>query len=647
VTTSGGNPSFTVNLSGITAGAPNESQTLSLSAEASPNMANAISTSRSGTTGTLTMHPGNNTTGSWLITVTVSDGQDSVVRTFVFTAKASGNALPTISNISNQSIPEDGVLASLSFTVGDSQTPAADLVVAAHSTNQTLVPDANIAPGGSGSSRTITVTPAPNQNGTTSIRLTVTDGAFGSSTIAFNLTVTPVNDPPTIQPISNQSTLEDTTTGPIQVFVSDLESAAGALSVTATSGNQSLVPNGNIVVGGSGTNRALIITPAANQAGSAVITVNVSDGGISASTQFTLQVVPVNDAPTISDVADQTIDEDSAAAAIPFTIGDAETVAGNLIVTVDSSNTSLGPLALNLGGSGANRTLNVTPGANIFGVTTITLSVSDGTNQVSDTFVLGVNPVNDPPTLDAIADQTIPLNGAAQAVSVTGISSGASNEMQTLFVAASSSNPSVISNPAINYASPATGGTLSLSTVRGATGSAIITVTVNDGQSQSNTVTRTFTVTILEKGPELRIEFLAGMAVVSWATNNAQGWSLQSTADIMDADGWSAVAAVPVIVNGRHTVTNAPGSAMRAFRLCNSCGPGSPPTPPIVNVSHSGTKVFLSWPVNAGNFVLEETTSLATPINWNATPQRPNAANGWHTVTVDAATRKFYRLRNQ
>ena len=70
-------------------------------------------------------------------------------------------------------------------------------MVTASSNNQTLVPNANLVPGGSGANRTLPITPAANQNGTATITVTVTDpgGLFAEDT--FLLTVTPVNDPPT------------------------------------------------------------------------------------------------------------------------------------------------------------------------------------------------------------------------------------------------------------------------------------------------------------------------------------------------------------------------------------------------------------------------------------------------------------------
>ena len=69
-----------------------------------------------------------------------------------------------------------------------------------------------------------------------------------------------------------------------------METAASALVVSATSSNPTLIPNGNIVLGGSGTNRTLTVTPANNQFGTATITINVSDGNITTPTTFTVTV---------------------------------------------------------------------------------------------------------------------------------------------------------------------------------------------------------------------------------------------------------------------------------------------------------------------------------------------------------------------
>ena len=57
----------------------------------------------------------------------------------------------------------------LSFIVGDVETPAGSLTVSATSSDQTVVPDANIILGGSGAERTVSVAPAENQHGSVTV----------------------------------------------------------------------------------------------------------------------------------------------------------------------------------------------------------------------------------------------------------------------------------------------------------------------------------------------------------------------------------------------------------------------------------------------------------------------------------------------
>ena len=55
-----------------------------------------------------------------------------------------------------------------------------------------------------------------------------------------------------------------------------------------------------------------------------------------------------------------------------------------------------------------------------------------------------VNAVNQAPTLNAISNVTINENAGQQTVNLSGISTGATNEVQTLTVTASSSNTGLI-----------------------------------------------------------------------------------------------------------------------------------------------------------------------------------------------------------
>jgi uncharacterized repeat protein (TIGR01451 family) len=207
---------------------------------------------------------------------------------------------PTISDINNELIDEDTATAPLPFTIGDVETAPASLTVTASSSNQTLVPDANIVVGGAGANRTITVTPAANQNGGPAIiTVTVRDGAQLTTSDTFTLTVNPVNDDPTIGTITNQSVNANTTVGPLPFTVDDIDNDVSGLTVSGSSSNQTLVANAGITFGGSAGNRTITVTPLADQDGQTTITVTVSDGTATASTSFILTVAPGEPTPTV------------------------------------------------------------------------------------------------------------------------------------------------------------------------------------------------------------------------------------------------------------------------------------------------------------------------------------------------------------
>jgi subtilisin-like proprotein convertase family protein len=197
--------------------------------------------------------------------------------------------------------------------------------------------------------------------------------------------------------------------------------------LSGSSSNTTVVPNANIVFGGSGANRTVTVTPAANRSGTATITVTVSDGQLSTSDTFKLTVVAVNDAPTISAIADQTIAVNGTTGPLRFTVGDVETAAGSLTVSGSSNNTTLVPNAnIAFGGSGANRTVTVTPAANQTGNATITVTVSDGQLSTNTSFVTTVNSQGTgTQTFTNVAAITIPTVGVGtpypSAINVTGM----------------------------------------------------------------------------------------------------------------------------------------------------------------------------------------------------------------------------------
>ena len=99
-----------------------------------------------------------------------------------------------------------------------------------------------------------------------------------------------LNGPPTIAVAAGGSCSSTTDGGTMNLTVGDFETPAGDLTVSASSSNTALVPGANVVFGGSGTNRTVAITPTAKTSGTAVVTVTVSDGDLTASTTITVKV---------------------------------------------------------------------------------------------------------------------------------------------------------------------------------------------------------------------------------------------------------------------------------------------------------------------------------------------------------------------
>src|SRR5205085_2314872 len=136
-------------------------------------------------------------------------------------------------------------------------------------------------------------------NGFTTVTISASDGSAATST-SFIVTVTGVNDPPVISSIPDQATDEDTRTAIIPFSISDLETPAAALVVTASSSDSLLLPQSSIALAGDGTNRTLTLLPSTNAYGNALITLRLTDPeGSSAQTTFRLTVNPVADLPEI------------------------------------------------------------------------------------------------------------------------------------------------------------------------------------------------------------------------------------------------------------------------------------------------------------------------------------------------------------
>ena len=117
------------------------------------------------------------------------------------------------------------------------------------------------------------------------------DAGLAGSAFAAEGTFTITNARPTILGLSNVVTIPNSSAGPLAFSIGDFETAAENLEVTAVSSNQFLLPPAGILLGGSGSNRTVTVTPAPNQRGTGAVTIIVTDAsGLSARATFTVTV---------------------------------------------------------------------------------------------------------------------------------------------------------------------------------------------------------------------------------------------------------------------------------------------------------------------------------------------------------------------
>ncbi|MGN8059758.1 beta strand repeat-containing protein, partial [Pedobacter sp. 22163] len=284
----------------------------------------------------------------------------------------------------------------------------------------------------------ITFVPNADWNGSTSFNWNGSDGtAYAVSNAPVNITVTPVNDVP-VAVANTNTTLEDTNlnvsdgatgvTGDILINDTDVE--GNTLTVTnysifGVTGTQTI--GTPVVITGVGTitinaNGSYAFQPAANYNGTVpLITYNISDGnGGNAASTLAITVTPVNDIPSFTKGADQTIAINSPAQTITpwataISSGPTDESAQTLSFVVTNDKNSLFTTQPAISSTGV---LTYTPAAGQYGKTTVTVYVQDnggttngGVDQsATQTFVISIKPVG---TTDT---DTTPVNTATTTI---------------------------------------------------------------------------------------------------------------------------------------------------------------------------------------------------------------------------------------
>jgi hypothetical protein len=458
---------------------------------------------------TITYEPNANQNGpdTYSYAVTDSDGQTSTAT--VYLQITAVNDAPTISDIPDQGTEEDTETSDIGFTVGDVETLAALLTVTGSSSNTALVPDDNITFGGLGANRTVRVTPTPDESGTATITVNVSDGAATTSD-TFVLTVNATNDAP--------NAVDDTATadeGGPDVTISVLANDGDVDEDTLTITNNTQPPAGEGSVTCSNTN--CTFTPDANFNGTTGFDYTISDGNGGADTAtVTVNVAATDDAPVAGNDS-YVLDEDGTLNVGAPGVLENDTDVDDLLGPVTALTAAVvngpnnGTLTLNGNGS-----FTYAPSANYNGSDSFAYEVcDDALVPLCDegTVTINVSAVNDAPSFDLPANpnQTVDEDAGAQTVSgfATNVLAGAADESaQVVSFAVTNDNNALFSNqPAI---SPS--GALNYTSTPDASGTAEVTVrttddggTTNGGEDESALQSFTITVNAVNDTPAITL----------------------------------------------------------------------------------------------------------------------------------------------
>ena len=350
------------------------------------------------------------------------------------------------------------------------------------------------------------------------------NGGDNSTTHSFTITVTPVNQAPSFVGGADDITLEDSGPQTISHWASSISKGPSnesgqTLDFIVTNNNNALFSAQPDVDPSTGT---MTYTPAPDANGAATITVKLHDdggtlgGGVdtSAPQTMTITVTAVNDPPSFSDPADQTVLEDAGSQivvglAAPVTAGPANESGQSLIFNVTNNNNALFSVQPALNTLTGTLTYTPAPDANGSALVTAVLTDNGGTlnggdDNLTHTFTISVTSVNDAPTFVKGADQTLAEESVPVLKSVagwaTGFSPGPANESgQTLvaYNALTNDHPLLFSvQPSID-----TSGKLTYELAANRNGTANIGFTVQDSGGTANggvdtSAPQTLTITV-------------------------------------------------------------------------------------------------------------------------------------------------------
>ncbi len=468
-----------------------------------------------------------NANGQTTLTITVNDGTQDTTAQVVINVTPLNDPPTLVIPRATLTVLEDFVGAMTVATVSD---------VDGNTLTFTVIESTTGVIGVTALASDVRISSRGDANGVTTLSISVNDGEI-STTAQVVVTVTPVNDPPTLSvSTDNISANVDFSAITINTTANDIEDGTLSFTVTASTTN---------VIRVSQSANAITLNVISGATGQTILTVRAADR-LGTTVTRTISVNVINRAPVLTVFTTLISLQEDFTNLVAFIVS-ATDLDGDTITLSVSSTTHLVDAAISTLTNGVSAiTLTAIDHEN--GTTTLTVQATAAGQSVSTNVVVIVAPVNDTPTL-TVSSNSITTFGGFSTITINTTASDIEDRTLSFTVLAVPTGVVTVTTSA---------NAITLNAIAKATGQT--TLTVRTADLSGTAVTQTISVNVINSAPVLTVS----TSLISLQEDFMTSFMFSITATDIDGDAITILVssssrlvdeALSTPINGQSTIT--------------------------------------------------------------------------------------------